>query len=102
MSAPLRVRTVGRGVTVSTPGGTDREEVSMIQQGQVFKLASVACDGGELWAYRYRTGGRDSKRLQCGGFRSEADARAALERAVEKQRRGRGMELDPFWLTPRV
>jgi integrase len=28
------------------------EEVLMIQQGQVFKLASVARDSGELWAYR--------------------------------------------------
>ena len=59
----------------------------MIQQGQVFKLASVARDGGELWAYRYRTGGRDSKRVQRGGFRSDADALAALERALEKHRR---------------
>ncbi len=63
----------------------------MIQQGQVFKLASVAPDGAELWAYRYRTGGRDSKRVQCGGFRTEADARTALERALEKHRRGRGV-----------
>lgn len=62
----------------------------MIQQGQVFKLASVARDGGELWAYRYRTGGRDAKRVQRGGFRSEADAQAALERALETHRRGRG------------
>lgn len=63
----------------------------MIQQGQVFELASVARDGGELWAYRYRAGGRDSKRVQRGGFRSEADARAALERALEKHRRRRGV-----------
>jgi len=62
----------------------------MMQQGQVFKLASVARDGGELWAYRYRTGGRDSKRVQRGGFRNEAEARAALERALEKHRRRRG------------
>ncbi|MEX2555218.1 MAG: site-specific integrase [Actinomycetota bacterium] len=63
----------------------------MIQQGQVFKLASVARDGGELWAYRFRTGGRDSKRVQRGGFRSETDARAALERALEKYRRDSGV-----------
>jgi integrase len=63
----------------------------MIQQGQVFKLDSVARNSGELWAYRYRTGGRNSKRVQRGGFRSEADARAALERALEKQRRGHGV-----------
>jgi hypothetical protein len=36
----------------------------MVQQRQVFKLASDGREGGELWAYRYRTGGRDSKRLQ--------------------------------------
>ena len=63
----------------------------MIQQGQVFKLGSVARDGGELWAYRYRSGGRDARRVQRGGFGSEADARAALERALEKHRRGRGV-----------
>jgi hypothetical protein len=80
---------VGRGVTVWLGEGVDHEEVLMIQQGQVFKLASVARDGGELWAYRYRTGGRDSKRVQRGGFRSDADAQAALERALEKHRRGR-------------
>jgi integrase len=72
----------------------------MIQQGQVFKLASVARDGGELWAHRYRTGGRDSKRVQRGGFGCETDARAALERALEKHRRRRGvgrrLTLDAF------
>lgn len=52
---------------------------------------SVARDGGELRAYRYRTGGRDAKRVQCGGFSSEADARAALERMFVKHRRGRGL-----------
>ena len=52
----------------------------MMQQEQVFKLASVARDGGELWAYRYRTGGRDSKRMQRGGFRREPDARWTLGR----------------------
>lgn len=59
----------------------------MIQQGQVFKLVSIERDGGELWAYRYRTGGRDSNRVQRGGFRNEADARAALERELEELRR---------------
>jgi integrase len=62
----------------------------MIQQGQVFKLASVARDGGELWAYRYRTGGRHSKRIQRGGFASEQDASAALERTLERLRRANG------------
>src|SRR5438477_10883402 len=63
----------------------------MVQQGQVFELRRSASDGERLWAYRYRTGGRDSKRVQRGGFRCEADARAALERVLEKHRRGRGV-----------
>lgn len=63
----------------------------MLQQGQVFELATRGPDGRRLWAYRYRAGGRESKRVQRGGFRSEADARAALERALEKLRRERGV-----------
>ena len=43
--------------------------------------------GGRHWAYRYRTGGRDSKRVQRGGFASEQDARDALERELERVRR---------------
>jgi hypothetical protein len=43
-----------------------------------------------LGIYRYRTGGRISKRIQRGGFPSEQDARAALERALEKLRRADG------------
>src|ERR1051326_8026796 len=62
----------------------------MLQQGQVFKLTSRDVDGDALWAYRYRTGGRDSERVQRGGFASEGDARAALERALEKLRRADG------------
>ena len=62
----------------------------MIQQGQVFKLESLARDGRERWAYRYRAGGRVSKRIQRGGFASEQDAQAALERELEKLRRRNG------------
>ena len=40
-----------------------------------------------LWAYRYRTGGRGSKRVQRGGFACEQDARDALERELERLRR---------------
>jgi hypothetical protein len=40
----------------------------MLQQGQVFKLASTGVQGVPLWAYRYRIGGRDGKRVQRGGF----------------------------------
>ena len=50
---------------------------------------STRADGERLWAYRYRTGGRDSKRVQRGGFASEQDARDALERELERLRRER-------------
>jgi integrase len=63
----------------------------MLQQGQVFELATRGTDGRRLWAYRYRAGGRGSKRVQRGGFRSEADAGAALQRALEKLRRESGV-----------
>jgi integrase len=62
----------------------------MVQQGQIFELNSKRGDGQTLWAYRYRTGGRSSKRIQSGGFASEQDARAALERALEGRRREQG------------
>jgi hypothetical protein len=42
-----------------------------------------------LWAYRYRMGGRESKRVQRGRFVSERDAAEALERALERLRRER-------------
>jgi hypothetical protein len=45
--------------------------------------------GDRLWAFRYRIGGRDSKRVQRGGFASEQDARDALERELERLRRER-------------
>lgn len=42
-----------------------------------------------LWAFRYRMGGRDSRRVQRGGFATEQDARDALERELERLRRER-------------
>jgi integrase len=62
----------------------------MVQQGQVFELNPKRGDGQTLWAYRYRIGGRSAKRIQSGGFASEQDARAALERALETLRRRHG------------
>jgi integrase len=59
----------------------------MVQQGQTIELTRRGADGRPLWAYRYRTGGRDSKRVQRGGFASERDARDALERELERVRR---------------
>src|ERR687887_1175921 len=61
----------------------------MVQQGQTFELTRRGPDGRRLWAYRYRTGGRDSRRVQKGGFASEQDARDALERELERLRRER-------------
>ena len=63
----------------------------MVQQGQTIELTRRGRDGEPLWAYRYRTGGRDSKRVQRGGFPSERDARDALERELERLRRERRM-----------
>src|SRR5438034_142589 len=61
----------------------------MVQQGQVFKLQGGA-DETSCWAYRYRLGGRGSRRVERGGFASERDASEALERALERLRRDRG------------
>jgi integrase len=58
-----------------------------MQQGQVFELKKRAVDGNSVWAFRYRTGGPSSRRLQRGGFSSERDATEALERALERLRR---------------
>ena len=66
----------------------------MVQQGQVFPLASGP--GGETrWAYRYRIGGRGSRRVQRGGFATEQAAVEALERALERLRRERGLVETP-------
>jgi integrase len=62
-----------------------------MQQGQVFALNKRAANGGVVWAYRYRTGGPGSRRLQRGGFVSERDAAEALERALERLRRQSGV-----------
>jgi hypothetical protein len=46
----------------------------MAQQGQVLELKGRGVDGGSVWAYRYRVGGRRSRRVQRGGFESEQAA----------------------------
>ncbi len=61
----------------------------MSQQGQLIRLKRTGRDGEPLWAYRYRVGGRDSKRVQRGGFASDRDAAEALERELERLRRER-------------
>jgi Phage integrase family len=57
------------------------------EQGQVFQLKRRGRTGEPLWAYRYRAGGRDSRRVQRGGCLTEQDAIDALERELERVRR---------------
>jgi hypothetical protein len=67
------------------------------QQGQLFELRSTGRSGRPTWTYRYRLGGRDSRRVQRGGFTSRADAREALERElhiVRRRRRARSLTLN--------
>jgi integrase len=59
----------------------------MVQRGQILELSRRGSRGDRLWAFRYRIGGRDSKRVQRGGFASEQDARDALERELDRLRR---------------
>jgi integrase len=59
----------------------------MSQQGQLIRLKRAGREGEPLWAYRYRVGGRASRRVQRGGFASERDAAEALERELERMRR---------------
>ena len=61
----------------------------MWQQGQVIELTTRGRDGERFWAYRFRVGGRGSRRVQRGGFASERDAHEALERELERVRRER-------------
>jgi integrase len=63
-----------------------------MQKGQVFPL-KIARGGG--WAYRYRVGGRGSRRVQRGGFASEHAAADALERALEQLRHEQGLAEAP-------
>jgi hypothetical protein len=64
--------------------------IVMAQLGQVVQMKSKKAGGEALWGYRYRVGGRGSRRVQRGGFQSERDAGEALERALERLRRANG------------
>jgi hypothetical protein len=64
--------------------------IVMAQLGQVVRMKSKTAGGEPLWGYRYRVGGRGSRRVQRGGFQSERDAGEALERALERLRRANG------------
>jgi hypothetical protein len=59
----------------------------MRQQGQLFRQKTTSRDGTPRWGYRYRTGGRGSRRVQRGGFETQHAARAALDQALESLRR---------------
>jgi len=67
----------------------------MPQQGQVFALGATGANGTR-WAYRYRVGGRGSRRVQRGGFESERAAAEALERELLRLRRERGLVEAPM------
>jgi integrase len=56
----------------------------MQQRGQMLELKTTGPDGRRLWAYRYRPDGRDSKRLQRGGFTSAEAAHAAVVRVIKR------------------
>jgi hypothetical protein len=66
----------------------------MAQRGQVFPLKSAGRAAGS-WAYRYRTGGRGSHRVQRGGFTSRLAAEQALERALQRLRQEQGLVETP-------
>jgi len=66
----------------------------MVQRGQVFALKSGS-DDRTGWAYRYRIGGRSSRRAQRSGFTSKQAATDALERALERLRREQGLAETP-------
>lgn len=62
-----------------------------MQQGQLVELKTSGNDGNPCWAYRYRVGGRNSKRVQRGGFATGCDVREALQRALERLPRDNGV-----------
>ena len=65
----------------------------MSQQGELIRLTRARA-GGEaaVGGYRYRVGGRDSTRVQRGGFASEEDAAAAS--STERTARPAVLRLD--------
>jgi hypothetical protein len=67
------------------------EVLAMAQQGQVFELKGRDAETGTTWAYRYRLGGRGSRRVQRGGFESAQAAAEALARALKRLRREQGL-----------
>ena len=56
----------------------------MIQQGQVFELTRTSRGAEPLWPYRYRIGGRGSRRVQRGGFVYRFEATQALRQVLHR------------------
>jgi hypothetical protein len=83
-----------------------REASMLHQEGQVFELKSCGRNGTRLWAYRYRVGGRGSRRVQRGGFASEqgrARARTGRGRWVDAGPQARNAaQRDRFQATPKA
>ena len=61
----------------------------MAQRGQVFPLESAG-GAAASWAYRYRTGGRGSHRVQRCGFPTRLAAEQALARSLQRLRQEQG------------
>ena len=61
-----------------------------MQHGQILELKTTGPGGQRLWAYRYRLDGRDSRRIQRGGYATADDAREALEHALTATQRRKG------------
>jgi len=72
------------GVTITHPKPLSREWSWCCSRSgvQAERWPRQGCLG-----FRYRLGGRGSRRVQRGGFASERDASEALERALERVRR---------------
>jgi hypothetical protein len=92
-------------LAATASGSAERQLASTEKQG-VAPLDSLAVTEAELplagqgrdgmrWAYRYRVGGRGSRRIQRGGFESEHAAAEALERVLERLRREQGLVESP-------
>ena len=97
-SSPIggrRARRLSPGFRGAMCGGNELEVDVMTQRGQVLSLKSIG-GGAESWAYRYRTGGRDSKRVQRGGIASRVAAEQALDRALQRLRQEHGLIETPI------
>lgn len=61
-----------------------------VQRGQVFALKAAGVGGEQFWAYRYRTGGRGTRRVQRGTDTTSIAIQAADLTVISFCRVGRG------------